>query len=76
VKSLIAVLWIWTFHSLLDHYKALPLEYLRFAFGIHHNDVPGGLLTFGKKLTQQQIDDVHTRYALAKERLKILDLLD
>lgn len=56
--------------------QPLLLEYLKFAFGIHHNDVTGGLRTFGKKLTQQQIDDVHTRYALAKERLEGLGLID
>eukprot|EP00487_Bulimina_marginata_P004404 TRINITY_DN20678_c0_g1_i1.p1 TRINITY_DN20678_c0_g1~~TRINITY_DN20678_c0_g1_i1.p1 ORF type:complete len:102 (+),score=10.78 TRINITY_DN20678_c0_g1_i1:123-428(+) len=56
--------------------QPLLLEYLKFAFGIHHNDVNGGLRTFGKKLTQQQIDDVYTRYALAKERLEALGLID
>ncbi|PQJ80565.1 dihydrodipicolinate synthase family protein [Polaribacter porphyrae] len=55
--------------------QPLLLEYLKFAMGIHHNDVAGGLRTFGKKLTQQQIDDVHARYILAKERLKVLDLI-
>jgi len=56
--------------------QPLLLEYLKFAFGIHHNDSTGGLRTFGKKLTQQQIDDVRTRYILAKERLELLDLID
>ena len=55
--------------------KPLLMEYLKYAFGIHHNDANGGLRTFGKKLTQQQIDDVHSRYILAKERLKALDLV-
>jgi hypothetical protein len=44
--------------------------------GIHHNDTEGGLRTYGKKLTQQQIDDVRARYLLAKERLELLDLAD
>ncbi|GGD06179.1 dihydrodipicolinate synthase family protein [Hyunsoonleella pacifica] len=57
--------------SYLDS-KPLLLEYLKFAFGIHHNDVDGGLRTFGKKLTQQQIDDVRSRYTLTKERLEAL----
>ena len=56
--------------------QPLLLEYLKFAFAIHHNDDAGGLRTFGKKLTQQQIDDVRARYVLAKERLAALDLLD
>jgi len=56
--------------------QPLLMEYLKFAFGIHHNDVTGGFRTFGKKLTQQQIDDVRARYSLAKERLELLDLID
>ena len=61
----------------LSYLDAQPLlmEYLKFAMGIHHNDVAGGLRTFGKKLTQQQIDDVRTRYILAKERLEAIDLI-
>ena len=61
----------------LSYLDAQPLlmEYLKLAMGIHHNDVAGGLRTFGKKLTQQQIDDVRTRYILAKERLEVLDLI-
>jgi 4-hydroxy-tetrahydrodipicolinate synthase len=61
----------------LSYLDAQPLlmEYLKLAMGIHHNDVAGGLRTFGKKLTQQQIDDVHARYILAKERLEVLDLI-
>ena len=55
--------------------QPLLLEYLKLAMGIHHNDVAGGLRTFGKKLTKQQIDDVHARYILAKERLEVLDLI-
>lgn len=55
--------------------QPLLLEYLKLAMGIHHNDVAGGLRTFGKKLTQQQIDDVKARYVLAKERLEVLDLV-
>ena len=55
--------------------QPLLLEYLKLAMGIHHNDVAGGLRTFGKKLTQQQIDDVQARYILAKERLGALDLI-
>lgn len=55
--------------------QSLLLEYLKFAMGVHHNDTAGGLRTFGKKLTQAQIDDVHARYILAKERLEVLDLL-
>ena len=49
---------------------------LSLRMGIHHNDADGGLRTLGKKLTQQQIDDVRARYVLAKERLEALDLLD
>jgi len=56
--------------------QPLLLEYLKFAFGVHHNDADGGLRTLGKKLTQQQIDDVRARYTLAKERLERLDLID
>jgi len=56
--------------------QPLLMEYLKFAMGIHHNDADGGLRTLGKKLTQQQIDDVRARYILAKERLEALDLLD
>ena len=61
----------------LSYLDAQPLlmEYLKLAMGIHHNDVSGGLRTFGKKLTKQQIDDVHARYILAKERLEVLDLI-
>ena len=55
--------------------QPLLLEYLKLAMGIHHNDIAGGLRTFGKKLIQDQIDDVHARYILAKERLEVLDLL-
>ena len=55
--------------------QPLLLEYLKLAMGIHHNDVAGGLRTFGKKLSKQQIDDVHARYILAKERLEVLDLI-
>lgn len=55
--------------------QPLLMEYLKYAFSIHHNDTDGGLRTFGKKLTQQQIDDVKARYILAKERLEVLDLL-
>ena len=51
------------------------MEYLKLAMGIHHNDVAGGLRTLGKKLTQQEIDDVQARYILAKERLEVLDLI-
>jgi len=54
--------------------QPLLLEYLKFAFGIHHSDDAGGLRTFGKKLTQEQIDDVRARYALAKQRLEVLGL--
>lgn len=56
--------------------QPLLLEYLKLAMGIHHNDVAGGLRTFGKKLTQQEIDDVQARYILAKERLEVLNLID
>lgn len=55
--------------------QSLLLEYPKLAMGVHHNDIAGGLRTFGKKLTQAQIDDVHARYILAKERLEVLDLL-
>ena len=55
--------------------QPLLLEYLKLAMGIHHNDVAGGLRTFGKKLTQQEINDVKARYILAKERLEVLDLV-
>jgi len=54
--------------------QPLLLEYLKFAFGIHHNDADGGLRTLGKKLTQEQIEDVRARYELAKERLEVLGL--
>ena len=62
----------------LSYLDAQPLlmEYLKLAMGIHHNDIVGGLLTFGKKLTKQQIDDVQARYILAKERLEVLDLIN
>ncbi len=56
--------------------QPLLMEYLKLAMGIHHNDVAGGLRTFGKKLTQYEIDDVRARYILAKERLEVLDLID
>lgn len=56
--------------------QPLLLEYLKFAFGVHHNDEQGGLRTLGKKLTQAQIDDVRARYILAKERLAVLGLAD
>lgn len=61
----------------LSYLDAQPLlmEYLKLAMGIHYNDVVGGLRTFGKKLTKQQIDDVRARYILAKERLEALDLV-
>ncbi|WMI65233.1 dihydrodipicolinate synthase family protein [Aestuariibaculum sp. YM273] len=61
----------------LSYLDAQPLlmEYLKLAMGIHHNDIYGGLRTYGVKLTQQQIDDVQARYILAKERLEALDLL-
>jgi len=55
--------------------QPLLMEYLKYAFGIHHNDADGGLNTFGKKLTQQQIDDVQARYILARERLEVLELI-
>ena len=54
----------------------LLLEYLKLAMGIHHNDVQGGLRTLGKKLSQQQIDDVRARYELSKSRVELLGLLD
>ena len=62
----------------LSYLDAQPLlmEYLKLAMGIHHNDIVGGLRTFGKKLTKQQIDDVQARYILAKERLEVLDLIN
>ncbi|MGB2708865.1 MAG: dihydrodipicolinate synthase family protein [Pseudoalteromonas nigrifaciens] len=62
----------------LSYLDAQPLlmEYLKFAMGIHHNDAAGGLRTLGKKLTQQQINDVRERYMLAKEKLELLDLID
>ncbi|MCI2285284.1 dihydrodipicolinate synthase family protein [Colwellia sp. MSW7] len=56
--------------------QPLLMEYLKLAMGIHHNDFDGGLRTLGKKLTQQQINDVSARYTLAKERLEALDLID
>lgn len=56
--------------------QPLLLEYLKYAFGVHHNDAEGGLRTYGKKLTQEQIDDVNTRYFLAKERLEALGLVE
>ena len=61
----------------LSYLDAQPLlmEYLKFAMGIHHNDAAGGLRTLGKKLTQQQINDVRERYMLAKEKLELLDLM-
>ncbi len=61
----------------LSYLDAQPLlmEYLKLAMGIHHNDIAGGLRTYGKKLNQQQIDDVQARYNLAKERLGAIDLL-
>jgi dihydrodipicolinate synthase/N-acetylneuraminate lyase len=55
--------------------QPLLMEYLKLAMGIHHDDVAGGLRTYGKKLTQEQIDDVRARYILAKERLEVLDLI-
>lgn len=55
--------------------QPLLMEYLKLAMGIHHNDVAGGLRTFGKKLTPNEIDDVRARYILAKERLEVLDLI-
>ena len=54
--------------------QPLLLEYLKFAFGVHHNDAEGGLRTLGKKLTPEQIDDVRQRYELAKQRLEVLGL--
>jgi 4-hydroxy-tetrahydrodipicolinate synthase len=61
----------------LSYLDAQPLlmEYLKLAMGFHHNDVAGGLRTLGKKLTQQEIDDVQARYILAKERLEVLNLI-
>lgn len=61
----------------LSYLDAQPLlmEYLKLAMGIHRKDVAGGLRTFGKQLTKKQIDDVHSRYILAKERLEVLDLM-
>lgn len=56
--------------------QPLLLEYLKFAFGVHHNDSEGGLRTLGKKLTQEQIKDVRDRYLLAKERLEVLGLAE
>ncbi|MFH6955055.1 dihydrodipicolinate synthase family protein [Pseudoalteromonas sp. XMcav1-K] len=56
--------------------QPLLLEYLKFAFGIHHNDEQGGLRTLGKKLTEAQIDDVRARYQLAKARLEALGLAE
>jgi len=56
--------------------QPLLLEYLKFAFGVHHNDAEGGLRTLGKKLTQEQIEDVRARYLLAKERLELLGLAE
>ena len=44
--------------------------------GIHHNDPEGGLCTYGKKLTQQEIDDVPREISTAKERLERLGLAD
>ncbi|MDO6812897.1 dihydrodipicolinate synthase family protein [Tenacibaculum soleae] len=55
--------------------QPLLMEYLKYAFGIHHNDADGGLHTLGTKLTQQQINDVQVRYIQAKERLEVLDLI-
>ena len=55
--------------------QPLLMEYLKFAMGIHYNDTDGGLRTYGKKLTQEQMDDVRARYVLAKERLEALDLV-
>jgi len=54
--------------------QPLLLEYLKFAMGIHHNDLDGGLRTFGQKLTQPQMEDVKTRYLLARQRLEVLGL--
>lgn len=56
--------------------QPLLMEYLKFAMGIHHKDVDGGLRTLGKKLTPEQIEDVRARYILAKERIEALELLD
>lgn len=56
--------------------QPLLMEYLKFAMGIHHKDVEGGLRTLGKKLTPEQIEDVRARYILAKERIEALGLLD
>lgn len=56
--------------------QPLLMEYLKFAMGIHHNDAVGGLRTLGKKLTEEQIEDVRARYTLAKERVDALGLLD
>ncbi|GIU08651.1 hypothetical protein TUM4445_32160 [Shewanella sp. MBTL60-112-B2] len=56
--------------------QPLLMEYLKFAYGIHHNDADGGLRTLGKKLTQEQIEDVRARYLLAKERLEVLGLAE
>jgi 4-hydroxy-tetrahydrodipicolinate synthase len=56
--------------------QPLLLEYLKFAFGVHHNDAEGGLRTLGKKLTEEQIEDVRARYLLAKERLELLGLAE
>ncbi|XOB60769.1 dihydrodipicolinate synthase family protein [Campylobacterota bacterium DY0563] len=56
--------------------QPLLMEYLKFAMGLHHNDVEGGLRTLGKKLTKEQIEDVQARYILAKERIESLGLLD
>ncbi|TLX48596.1 dihydrodipicolinate synthase family protein [Pseudoalteromonas phenolica] len=56
--------------------QPLLLEYLKFAFGVHHNDAEGGLRTLGKKLTQEQIEDVRARYLQAKERLELLGLAE
>jgi len=56
--------------------QPLLLEYLKFAFGVHHNDAEGGLRTLGKKLTEEQIEDVRARYLLAKERLEVLGLAE
>ena len=55
--------------------QPLLLEYLKHAMGIHHNDEDGGLRTLGKKLTQEQIEDVRARYDLAKSRVDALGLL-
>eukprot|EP01029_Cantina_marsupialis_P029512 TRINITY_DN7816_c0_g1_i1.p1 TRINITY_DN7816_c0_g1~~TRINITY_DN7816_c0_g1_i1.p1 ORF type:complete len:323 (-),score=87.02 TRINITY_DN7816_c0_g1_i1:245-1213(-) len=56
--------------------QPLLMEYLKFAMGLHHNDVDGALRTLGKKLTKEQIEDVQARYILAKERIESLGLLD